>query len=720
MLGSYGFIGLAMLVAVAQLPRQATAQVEGPAAIGQPATGRVGRLVKVTAPISGPLEQRIQKTVDRLLKEARDGEQPPVLVLEIHPGRSDYGKALDLARYLSTGKALDVHKVAFVPESLNGHAVLVAMACNEIMMHSDATIGEAGIHEEEVGPDIRSGYVTIANNSRTIPVDLAIGMLDKNVEVLEVETEVSREIVLAERLDEIRAQRAIVKSTVLIKAGEFGNFSATEASRLDLISRIADDRQEVARALGLSSSMLEEDPSLTGAWRAVRIDVKGPINAAMIEQLQRLVGERINKQQANFVFVWIDSPGGAPTQSSKLATYLAGLNPGTVRSVAYIDRQARADAAFIALACDHIVMLPDAVVGGSGAYQIPSDEIDAYATAVADIAREKYRSPSLSAAMVDPKRKVYKYHRKSDGTVDYFSEEDHAQLPDSVEWEKVDQRPINGGNEPLLLTGSEAEEYGIARAVVDDLTGLRQLYGLEEDPALVEPGWADYLITAISSPQVAWLLFLIGGAAIYVELQAPGIGIGGFVAGVCFLLYFWSSYMGGTAGWLEILLFLAGVACVALEIFVLPGFGVFGLGGGTLIIASLVLASQTFILPRNAYQTGQMTNTLVALLALGGGFFAMALFARRYLPHTPGLSQVLLAPLEGAELEELSRRESFGMYDHLINRRGKTATQLTPGGKAIFDDRLLDVMSEGEVIPVKTDVVVVEVRGHRVVVRAAT
>src|SRR4029079_19487675 len=82
---------------------------------------------------------------------------------------------------------------------------------------------------------------------------------------------------------------------------------------------------------------------------------------------------------------------------------------------------------------------------------------------------------------------------------------------------------------------------------------------------------ADYLIDALAAPAVAWLLLLIGGAALYAELQAPGIGVGGFVAGVCFLLYFWSKHLDGTAGWLEILLFAAGAIFSLPHILVMPG-----------------------------------------------------------------------------------------------------------------------------------------------------
>ena len=84
--------------------------------------------------------------------------------------------------------------------------------------------------------------------------------------------------------------------------------------------------------------------------------------------------------------------------------------------------------------------------------------------------------------------------------------------------------------------------------------------GVESDPELIEPGWAHFLIDALRSPSVAWLLLVIGGAALYAEIQAPGIGIGAFVGAVCFVLFFWAMHLDGTAGWLEVVLFGSGVA----------------------------------------------------------------------------------------------------------------------------------------------------------------
>jgi membrane-bound ClpP family serine protease len=245
------------------------------------------------------------------------------------------------------------------------------------------------------------------------------------------------------------------------------------------------------------------------------------------------------------------------------------------------------------------------------------------------------------------------------------------------------------------------------------------LYALENDVALVEPGWADYLIDALASPAVAWVLLLVGGAAFFVELHAPGVGIGGFVAGVCFLLYFWSRHLDGTAGWLEVLLFMAGICCILLEIFVLPGSGVFGLGGGMLVISSLILASQTFVLPRNEYQMHQLRDSLLGLAAVAAGIVIAAILMRRYLPHTPMLRHMLLEPPSGDELADLSLRESVVDFSHLVGEQGVATTQLTPSGKARFGQSVVDVIASGEVIPRGAQVVVVEAYGNRVVVRPA-
>jgi membrane-bound ClpP family serine protease len=200
------------------------------------------------------------------------------------------------------------------------------------------------------------------------------------------------------------------------------------------------------------------------------------------------------------------------------------------------------------------------------------------------------------------------------------------------------------------------------------------------------------------------------------ELMSPGIGIPGFIACICFLFFFWSQFLNGTAGWLEILLFVAGISFVALEIFVLPGFGIFGLGGGAMVIAGVVLATQTFVVPRNAYQFSQVPQSLLPLAAMVAGGVAALVLVRHFLPRTPVVNQMFLQPPEGTQREELSRRESLVEFEYLVGKCGKTTTQLMPAGKARFGDELIDVISQGDVIESGTDIRVLEVLGNRVIV----
>ena len=167
---------------------------------------------------------------------------------------------------------------------------------------------------------------------------------------------------------------------------------------------------------------------------------------------------------------------------------------------------------------------------------------------------------------------------------------------------------------------------------------------------LVEPGWADALIDFLRTPGMSVLLLVIGGAALYVELHAPGIGIGAFVAAVAFLLFFWSQCL-GTVGWLAIVLFLAGVGCMLLEVFVFPGMGVFAVGGGAMVLVSLVLAGQTFILPHNKYEMEQLQRSLLTVAFAVVGLVVAAAILQRWLPQAPVFHHVFLEPPVGEEAQ---------------------------------------------------------------------
>ncbi|MCE5302833.1 MAG: hypothetical protein LLF97_06950 [Planctomycetaceae bacterium] len=689
----------------------------------EPTPPSIGRFLRVTLPVTGSSCAQIRRAAIRAVDRARREKVRLTLIFEfdVPKGQKDFGRgsefgaSLELANFLAGDALAGVRTVAYVPQPIEGHALLAVLACQEIVMASQASIGSAGTDEKALTPTIRSAYAEIARRRRTVPVAVALGLLDPSLEVLRVETEAGEEIVTPDQWAELKKTRTAKPPIVLKRAGQALELTGDEARRLGVAGYLADDRRALIKGFELAKTSVEEDPSLLGPWRPVRVDLKGPIRADTVAQIQRVIEDQVRERDVNFVCLWIDSPGGAVAEAMRLADFLAfQLDPSRVRTVAYVPHEARSDAALVALACDQVVVGPSAVLGGPGAYELSPEEIQQTCETIRKtLAPRKDRSWSLPAAMIDPRLTVFRATRL--GQVEYFCDAELAEQPDSAQWQRG--AIVTTPGVPLKLIGRQAVDDHVANSEADDFAQFKRSYDLSGDPALVGPGWADFLVRALASSEVAVLLLMLGGAALYLELHSPGLGVGGFAAAICFLLFFWSRYLGGTAGWLEVSLFLAGVSCLLLEIFVIPGFGIFGLGGGALVLVSLILASQTFVWPRNEYQFDQLERSLLTVFAAGVGLLVIAIVLRRRLPRTPWLGRMMLQPPDDQERETIRRRESLVDFRNLLGRQGITTTQLTPGGKAQFDDLLVDVLADGESLPRGATVEVVDVRGNRVLVK---
>jgi membrane-bound serine protease (ClpP class) len=220
----------------------------------------------------------------------------------------------------------------------------------------------------------------------------------------------------------------------------------------------------------------------------------------------------------------------------------------------------------VALACEQVVMTTDATLGGSGFEPIDEELLpQAVSTIRSSLATQTEHPWSILASFIDPNSEVVPYRHKETGRVRYMSAAERDEQEDSDAWQKSGE-PITTVGEPLSLTAARAKELGLAWHVVQNADDLNHIFGFEKTPPTVKPNWALELVEALASPGFAIMLLVIGFVGLYIELQTPGLGLGGFIASVAFLLFFWSKFLDDSAGWLEVLLFVSGLCFMLLEV----------------------------------------------------------------------------------------------------------------------------------------------------------
>ena len=461
--------------------------------------------------------------------------------------------------------------------------------------------------------------------------------------------------------------------------------------------------------------------------RAVLIRFQDVITPGLQQYLQRKL--RVAKaKDADLLVIEIDSPGGMLEPSKAIAERLRDLK--WAHTVAYIPREALSGAAFVALGCDEIIMGPHARIGDAGPIYLdegfmfrhaPEKIRSDLAAVVRGLAEAKGRPPALVEAMVDKDLEVFRVRSRTTGKETCMSQHEIDASDNPDDWENP--RPIleSTGDNFLEVNGTRAVELGLADGIAGSRDELRARYRPTDGLMVIEPGAVDTAVAILNHPVATGLLILVGMVAIYIEFSAAGIGLGGLTAALCFAVFFWSRFLGGTADWLEVILFAAGIVFLLVELFVLPGFGVAGVTGFILLILSLIMASHSFVIPEKSWQFSQMAQTLLVLMISGGVFLGTAVAMSKYFGDIPLLGRIALRPPDATDM---AANPTAGVVGHVsrhfgveLEDRGIADSPLRPAGRARFGDNYIDVMTEGAFVDKGAPVKVIQVSGNRVVVR---
>jgi len=725
---------LALLAGLSTIVPEPARSQEPPPPAAAPETSP-GQFFLIEEPIDHETIERIRVAAKQVIARATAARTArPILVFEIRPGRArpastSLGGGIDLANFLSTELAGARLTVAYVPSPLKGYAVLPALACDEIVMGADASIGPITPEEQEVRGDYRDPLRFLARRKGREP-DLYLGLLDRDADLRRVTTaDRQAHYVLAENLAEFLKANPAAENDILPawEGGSRGVLTARRARDEGFSKLIPADRAEIATVYRIDTRALASDPTLLDEARPVLIRIEGRIDPIKEAYLHRRI-DQARREGVNLVFFQISSPGGLIGPANNVASLIADIKD--MKTVAFVEDRATGVSALVALACDEIVLRRDAVIGGidkimTGANgrseDLSESQVESLTKRAEGLAGQKGHPVALAHAMVDPASRLVQATDTTTGSPVIVLEAQAQAEPARY----ADPTTIKEPGEALTLRADQAATYRLGQ-MVGDVEEFKALYGLRGKPIRVDgPTWVDGLVTTLNDPFVSWILLFIGVFMLILEVKMPGVGLPAITSALAFLLFFWSRYLSGTADQLEILLFLVGLICLGLELFVFPGFGVFGLSGFLLIVASIVMASHTFVWPTQEYEYRQMAGTLFQVIAVMVGVGVGATIVGRYIPSLPVFNRMVLKPepFTGTGIEDDPSIvkpppvEGFESFAFLMGETGRTTTVLRPAGKARFGSLLLDVRADGFFIERDALVEVVDVQGLRVIVK---
>ena len=498
------------------------------------------------------------------------------------------------------------------------------------------------------------------------------------------------------------------------------------------------------------------DSTAEAGIRGAIIPIHGEITDVTTTSIKRRV-EAARADGATLIVFELNTPGGMVSSAIDICDYIKNLTDLT--TVAWVHTQAYSAGSMIAVACDEIVMASASTLGDcgvimglpwGGAEAVP-EELRAKAESPVleqfrDSARRNGYDAALCESLVIKERELWWIEHVVTGErefVDGEEKDERLAVTSSTDGDADDEapawrlvetyidpvsgreveidQPVITDTELLTMSQSRAFALGFSSGIVSTIEELRERYGLTGTLTPVGMNWAEVLVGWLTSMPVRGFLLLIVFLGAYVEFNTPGVGVPGLVALIALAVFVVAPFLTGLANTWEIALIVLGFLLIALEILVIPGFGVAGISGLFLVIGGLLATfmpeepGRVFPLYWPHLEAGldglkrgvitlaaSMVGALVSGIFIGRNIHRIP-YLRTIVPQNPMPSQVAVDdPYHG-----LARVGDVGLVE----------APLHPAGKARFGSMMVDVVTEGDLVDAGGQVEVIERRGNRVVVR---
>ena len=374
-----------------------------------------------------------------------------------------------------------------------------------------------------------------------------------------------------------------------------------------------------------------------------QLEIDGTINPALLDYIIKGI-ELADSKHASAVIIRMDTPGGMVTTTKTIIKEMINARVPVVVYVAPSGSSASSAGALITVCADVAAMAPGTNIGAAHPVGGGGQEID----------------PSMSEKIINDLTAYIRGIVVGKGR--------------NADWVEKAIR------ESVSITSKEALEIKVIDIVADSIPDLlKQLDGrkvtkdnreftLKTAGARVErvtPGMRFRILDAIANPNVAYILMMIGGIGIMMELYNPGMIFPGVAGGICLLLSFFALQV-LPVNYVGILLILLSVVLFILEL-KLQSFGMLTIGA----VISLTLGS---------------------VMLFESGEVAMRVSWAVIIPTVAAVSSFFIFAL-GLVVKALMRKPRTGEHG-LVGEHGVAITDLDKTGKVALHGEYWDAHSD--------------------------
>ena len=518
--------------------------------------------------------------------------------------------------------------------------------------------------------------------------------------------------------------------SILMFAAAFGFADSTATATADSTVKATATDSSAATAESTSIQELKKK-------HAVWIKLEGDVEPSMYDFCARAIADALQENPDYIVFE-INTFGGRLDAAFDLVdTIMAVKGPETI---ALVKKKAISAGSLIALACKKLYMLEATTIGdcapivqgGDGTPQIVGEKIQSPLRAkFRNLAQRNGYPELLSSAFVTPELEVLELTATLDKGK--ATQRDTTLIIESKKFAVLDSTEKKFWGSPkilvkegelLTMTDKEAQELGFSKGTFKDREEFETALAIEK-ASEVETTLGEKIAAFIAA--ISGILLILGFGALYIEFKTPGFGLFGIIGIILIGIVFLGQFAPQLDGYMPAILLVAGVILFLVEIFVMPGTFLFGIGGIICMIIALTLSFTPAEMPEfvpetveTSFDTTPWLFGLLYMLCCAAIALVFPIAASKYLiPLLPeGWTPMLKTDLETAASPTESVQELH------VGDIGTAKTFLRPVGQASFtmsdgSTRLFDVQTHGEIIEANTPVKVESIQEGHIWVGAA-